>query len=97
MSATDGKLKGLKIVSDGTVEGTRVYSADGEDLTKKLKIRGIRWSHNTGGIPTAELTCSLSAIEADNVDGELDENIVVDVSHLGQKTREYARKEDLPQ
>lgn len=78
------EIKGIKIVSAGTVMGTRVYTTDGEDLTNKLHIRGIKWSHNAGGIPMATLDCTLAAI-----DGIVAEEGVVEVTDFSSEFHEY--------
>lgn len=83
------ELKGIKIVSDGTVMGTHVLDSEGKDITRTLYIRGIKWTHNAGGIPIAELTCLLSEIEASNVDGHLDERWIVDISTHASEYSEY--------
>lgn len=72
-------FRGIRIVSDGTVMGTRVYSEDGEDLTGILRIRRIEWQHQAGGIPTATLECIVSKIVATVPECQLKE---VDVTHL---------------
>lgn len=87
------ELKGIKIVSDGTVMGTRVFDADGKDVTRSLYIRSIKWTHKACGVPVAELTCLLSEIEASDVDGTLDERWInpdeVDISSHGNEYKEY--------
>lgn len=37
----------MRIVSDGTPRGTRIYADDGEDLTRKLPLRAINLRLNT--------------------------------------------------
>lgn len=81
--------EGIRLVSDGTVAGTRVYTKDGEDITKKLHIRGIRWQHNAGGIPSATLDCTLAAIEADIPPEDIE--IVREVTDLSDEYREYRK------
>lgn len=87
------ELKGIRIVSDGTVCGTKVFSADGEDLTAKMHIRGIEWKHNAGGIPVAVITSSLAKIEG-TCDARREEGLV-DTSIHGQEYRSYERPEDV--
>lgn len=90
------ELKGLTIKSDGTVNGTRVYDSDGEDLTQKLWIRGIQWQHKAGGIPHAVLTCSLAAIESSGVDATLTEENIREISTLESEYRDYEKVAEIP-
>lgn len=89
------KLKGIKIVSDGTVTGTRVFDSEGRNVTGSMHIRSIRWSHNARGIPTAQLTCLLSEIEATVDEAEYDSRWV-DVSTHGKDTAEYDDAANIP-
>lgn len=89
------ELKGIKITSDGTVLGTRVFDADGKDVTRSLYIRSIKWTHRAGGIPVAELSCLLSELEVFPVDATIDERWIprpedeVNVSSHGNEYEEY--------
>jgi hypothetical protein len=87
------ELKGLRIVSDGTVVGTRVYSKDGEDLTAKLYIRSIEWKHNAGGVPTCHITSMLTEIEYTG-DAKYDERWL-DTSTHGSEYRQYHEIEEI--
>lgn len=80
-------LKGIRIVSDGTVTGTRIYGADGEDVTAKLKVRKISWSHKAGDVPIATLDCTLAAIET-ALKGE-DVQTLIETTDLSKFVREY--------
>jgi len=63
-------MRRLKIISDGTPEGTRlVDSVTSEDL--KLPIKSIVWRFDVESFPTAEVTllCPLATLVADTVIG----------------------------
>ena len=85
------EYKGIKIVSDGTVMGTRVFSNEGEDITAKLAIRAIAWVHRVNGIPEAHLTCNLAEISADGINARYDSDLI-DVSTLAHDTHEYQQR-----
>ena len=52
----------LKIVSDGTAQGTQVLNADtDEDLTANVKL--IRWVHELGRLPQIEITFAKLDVE----------------------------------
>lgn len=63
-------IKRLKIVSDGNASITRVYDADGNDVTEALQIREIVWRHRAGEFPRIEIISELTAAELiGDVDG----------------------------
>ncbi len=81
--------KGIKIISDGTVMGTRVFTEDGEDVTRKLQIKQVEWRHSVSEAPEARLTCVLAAIEATvQPPGPPYE----DISNLASQYREWRKK-----
>ena len=51
----------LKITSDGTAAGTRIETADGEDITSHVRM--LRWTLESGRNPVVEIT--LARIDAD--------------------------------
>lgn len=53
----------LKIVSDGHPNNTRVFDADGQDVTVALRIREIVWRHRVGEAPRIEIISELTAAE----------------------------------
>lgn len=56
-------MRKIKIVSDGTAQGTRVLHPEtGEDLTKMLGIRALVWEVDVrSGIAIATLECYADA------------------------------------
>ncbi len=87
----DMNKKGLTIISDGTVMGTKVFDNEGKDVTSSLSIRGVQFQHRAGGIPQAVLTCSVAAIEASNLDGVLVEDDIREITTLDKEYREYEK------
>jgi hypothetical protein len=52
----------LRIVSDGSAQGTTVVNADtDEDLTSNVKL--IRWVHEMGRLPQIEITFARLDVE----------------------------------
>lgn len=89
------ELKGIRIVSDGSVMGTRVFDADGKDVTGSLYIRSIKWTHNAGGVPTAELSCLLSEIEAHVPSAAYDKRWVA-TETLADESHNYLPIDEIP-
>ncbi len=59
-----GPLKGIRIVTDGSIfGGTKVYDAEGVEMTN-LVIQKVEFRHKAGEIPTAQLTCLCAEIDA---------------------------------
>ncbi len=79
--------KGIKIVSDGTVMGTRVFTEDGDDVTEKLRIKRVEWRHEAGAVPEAVLTCVLAQVEA-SVEPSSHDLALEDITNLASKYRE---------
>ena len=48
-----------KIVSDGTAAGTRLYDAEGNDITKGMRIKSITWTVDTADGPTGMATATI--------------------------------------
>lgn len=86
-------MSGLKIVSDGSVMGTRVYDADGNDVTRSMCISGIQWQHQTGDIPRAVLTCVLAEIESSNTEAELIKEGTREITTLDDEYRRFEKVE----
>lgn len=41
---------GIRIVSDGSITGTKLYSPSGKEL-KGARVRSVTWAHKAGEIP----------------------------------------------
>ncbi len=85
------KLTGIKIVSDGSVAGTRVYDATGKDVTAGMCIRGLQFQHCAGEAPYAVLTCAVSVIKVENIDGELTDEDIREITTLDSEARVYEK------
>lgn len=64
MAVDTRKIKGIRIVSDGTPYGTKIYDAEGIDITAKLQIKRIQWTHEVMHGPTVTFTCQLAELDA---------------------------------
>lgn len=63
-------MRTLRVVSDGTAQGTRLLDAlTGEDL--RLPVRAITWHIDADSVGQALITVSLTQIEAEGI---LEEN-----------------------
>lgn len=56
-------MKGIRVVSDGTPLGTKVYDEDGADLTKRLRIRSISWRQVAFEGPVVMLECFPGSVD----------------------------------
>lgn len=55
--------KGIRIVGDGSLGGTRIYNADGKDITSLLQVSKVTITHEAGDVPTAILECLMPIID----------------------------------
>jgi len=55
----------VKIVSDGTSTGTRIFNEDGERLKN---VTAVEWRIEVGGIPEAIVTFRNVSVELTNVE-----------------------------
>lgn len=61
---------GIKIVSDGTFQGTKLFHpVTGEELTK-LKVRSVTWKHEAGCIPRASIEFFPGEVDITALDSE---------------------------
>jgi hypothetical protein len=92
-------IKGVRIVSDGTMHGTRVYDREGRDITGELGVRKIEWAHGVGEIPIAKLECTLSSLEASIETGSITlydpetDAVIKDVTALNEAYRRHVVRE----
>lgn len=89
------RFKGIQIISDGSPGGTKVLSADGEDLTRKLEIRSIDFHQKAGELPTATLVC-FASIKASIQSEDLTEEIL-EFSKIDQEFKKYRKVPDAEQ
>lgn len=53
----------LKVVSDGSPNGTRVFDSNGIDVTESMRIVEVVWCHRAGEVPRVEITSEMSSVE----------------------------------
>lgn len=67
----------MKIVSDGTNQGTRIYTDEGEDITKEMEAADISIYFDPHELPKVKITCLqrplVLEIDDDQVDYDLTE------------------------
>lgn len=74
----------IKIVADGDVFGTRVYSADGADIS--CMVRDVRFSQEAGDLPRAEVSLAVVQFE-----GEAEAQVFLDTVKDGVRTSREVR------
>lgn len=74
------KTSGVRIESDGTIEGTRVF-VDDRDMSDF--VEAVEWSHEAGDMPRARIT--FNRVEARGVGS------VVDCTSLSDGSRRYTK------
>jgi hypothetical protein len=79
----------LKIISDGTVFGTRVETEDGQLLEHMVEVR---WQHTAGRIPRAHLCVLDAQVE---VEGELKAMLLQPGPVLRKTAKAAALQEEL--
>lgn len=66
---TQEDFKGMRIVSDGTITGTKFYSPNGEEVAwLRRQVSSVAWKHKAGDIPRLTVEFKSPVLEVTVVD-----------------------------